>query len=109
MTRYIWHNDQWVPRSAFARRPNVGPYIITDTMQPALHPVTGQTFDSKSAFRAVTKEHGLVELGNDAPLSLAAPEQPSVKQDVIEAYQMVEQGYTPPPLETAEPGTRIYT
>ena len=108
--RYIWHGGQWVDVTNAPRRPRVGPYIITDTMAPAVHPATGLVFDSKSAFREVTRAHGLVELGNDAPSVPPAPAvQADLKQDVAEAINMLEQGYQPPPVETAEADTRIYT
>lgn len=109
--RYVWHNMQWVDVTDAPRRPRVGPYIITDSMRPAVHPVTGHTFDSKSAFRAVTKAHGLVELGNDAPRAPAPlPNvQADLKQDVAEAIGMLEQGYQPPPLDVADADTRIIT
>lgn len=108
--RYVWYSGQWVDITDAPRRPRVGPYIITDTMRPAVHPATGEVMDSKSAFRAVTKAHGLVEVGNDAPRYAAAPAvQADLKHDVAEAFSMIEQGYTPPPVEAATPDTRIYT
>lgn len=48
------------------------PRVIGDTM-PALEHVDGKHYDSKSAFRAVTKAHGYQEVGNDAS-RLRAPE-----------------------------------
>ncbi len=43
------------------------PMISLDTMPAAQHPCDGQHYDSKSAFRRVTKAHGCIELGNDKP------------------------------------------
>lgn len=40
------------------------PMISTDTMDPVEH-VDGKFYTSKSAYRAVTKAHGYVEVGND--------------------------------------------
>lgn len=109
--RHIWHGGRWVDVTDAPRRPRVGPYIVRDGMAPAVHPATGQIFDSKSAFRSITRAHGLVEVGNDAP---TAPLRPAVdlgdvKASVAEAYSMLEQGYHPPPVETADAETRIYT
>jgi hypothetical protein len=59
----------WLKRYGPPRQPvNPGqfptPRVITDTMPPTEH-VDGKTYDSKSAFRRVTKENGLIEVGND--------------------------------------------
>ena len=40
------------------------PRVISDSMDPTEH-VDGRFYDSKSAFRAVTKREGYVEVGND--------------------------------------------
>lgn len=40
------------------------PYVIGDAMPPAEH-VDGRFYESKSAFRAVTRAHGLTEVGNE--------------------------------------------
>lgn len=45
--------------------PSVAAHVVDDTMAPLEHPITGEVFNSKSAFRAVTKAHGCVEVGND--------------------------------------------
>jgi len=40
------------------------PMLVSDTMDAAEH-VDGRFYESKSAFRKVTKQRGLVEVGND--------------------------------------------
>jgi hypothetical protein len=50
------------------------PRVITDTMPETAH-VDGKHYTSKSAYRAVTKAHGYVEVGND-PARLRKPEKP---------------------------------
>lgn len=108
MTRYIWHEGQWWPAAPRAPQPRV--HIISDHMQPLRHPATGAVIDSKSAFRAITRANGYMELGNDAPATTpsAATDPKDVRADVIEAMQMVEQGHQTEPLPGVAPGTRIY-
>ena len=50
------------------------PHVISDTM-PATEHVDGRFYESKSAFRRVTRENGYVEIGND-PARLRKPERP---------------------------------
>lgn len=40
------------------------PMVASDTMDPVEH-VDGKFYTSKSAYRAVTKAHGYIEVGND--------------------------------------------
>ena len=40
------------------------PYVISDTMDP-VEQVDGKYYTSKSAFRAVGKANGLIEVGNE--------------------------------------------
>jgi hypothetical protein len=40
------------------------PSVISDSMEPIEH-VDGRFYASKAAFRAVTKAHGLTEVGNE--------------------------------------------
>lgn len=42
------------------------PYVISDAM-PSIEQVDGRFYESKSAFRAVGKAHGLTEVGNEKP------------------------------------------
>lgn len=67
MTVYVYRNGRLVDRDTAGPR-HQGPVrgVITDTMSTALrHPSTGKLMDSKSQFRAVTRAHGCVEVGND--------------------------------------------
>jgi len=106
--RHIWHAGQWVDVTDWKRPPRKTPYIVRDTMAPAVHPATGEIMDSKSAFRALNRDHGLREVGNDA-LPGSAPPPVVSAAEIAQAYAMVEQGYTPPPNETVAPDARIYT
>jgi len=100
--KFVWFQGDWRDVTNAKRPPSVAPYIMRDSMAACFHPATGEMMDSKSAFRRVTREHGMVEMGNDAPAMTAPAHDPgSVAQDVAQAYQMLEQGYTPPPAESA--------
>lgn len=72
---------------------SISPNIITDTMNPTWHPCDGQIFESKSAFRRNTKEHGCVEVGDAAPFIPQAVETEDRKmaiKDAIEQLSSVE-------------------
>ena len=87
--KYVWHDGQFVD--------------VTDWKRPApKFPATGEMMDSKSRFREVTKAHGLVEVGNDCQnrQNPAADLAKDRKQDIAKAWQMVEQGYQAPPIES---------
>lgn len=43
------------------------PALIQDSIPATWHPANGKLYDSKSEFRRVTKQHGMVEAGNDVP------------------------------------------
>ena len=71
MTEYAWFRLEnghqvyrRVPEPVPARSSLPCPMLITDAMPPAEH-VDGKFYDSKSGYRRVTKERGLVEVGND--------------------------------------------
>lgn len=62
ITREFVELDEW------HRRRNKAPKsaaVISDSMEAAAHPCDGKVYDSKSAFRKVTKAHGREEMGND--------------------------------------------
>lgn len=48
-----------------------GPNVISDSLGEGVQGLTnmadGKQYDSKSAYRKSLKEHGMVEMGNDAP------------------------------------------
>ena len=46
-------------RSALPR-----PYVISDIMEPVEH-VDGRFYSSKATYRAISRAHGLVEIGNE--------------------------------------------
>lgn len=72
----------WTPLPAPERKAGIAParadlsvpHVISDTM-PATEHVDGKFYESKSAYRRVTRERGYVEVGND-PARLRKPERP---------------------------------
>lgn len=65
----------YTPRlSSSARSDLACPMVIGDTMPETEH-IDGKHYTSKSAYRAVTKANGYVEVGND-PARLKRPERP---------------------------------
>ena len=111
--KFIWHDGQFIDVTDWKRPAPVFPSIIRDTMSAAVHPATGQVLDSKSRFREITKAHGLVEVGTDTSQTTQKArtrDVKSVKKDIAEAWNMVEQGFEAPPVQTvSEWGeTRMY-
>jgi hypothetical protein len=110
MTRYVWHDGHWLAAPKRAPGTPSFPGIIRDHMDAVQHPCTGEILESKSAFRALTRAHGCVEMGNDAPI---APPQYQVdrkelRADIANALQQHEQGYRPAPSEHLATDARIY-
>ena len=104
-SKYVWHGGQWVDVTHWKPAPRRTPYIIRDAMDAMQHPATGEVFDSKSRFREVTRAHGLVEMGTDAPKSRNSgnekqQQEKAITKAVAQAYTMLEQGYQPPPNES---------
>jgi hypothetical protein len=98
--KYLWHDGQWV-EALPSGGGTAAPAIISDHMAPLRHPVSGQVIDSKSLFRRATREAGCVELGNDAPAAPSPPQRDaSLRTDLHQAWQKLEQGYRPtqPPM-----------
>lgn len=64
MTTYVWRNGKCVEKHK-AHPKKGGAFVISDTMPAMRHPITGKLMDSKSSFRAITRAHGCVEVGNE--------------------------------------------
>lgn len=67
-----WRKTYSPAQTAVARGNFPCPRVQTDTM-PLTEHLDGKSYDSKSAYRSVTKAHGYVEVGND-PARLRKPE-----------------------------------
>ena len=52
------------------------PHLLRDDMPPVQSMASGRMYDSKSAIRAEYKRLGMVELGNDVPMTPPAPKRP---------------------------------
>lgn len=78
----------------------VAPYVRGDSMRALEHPCDGKFYDSKSAFRAVTKAHGCVELGNDLkgkPKTHPGSKLPPGRKELlIKNYQLAKEGKLKP-------------
>lgn len=87
MTVYVYRAGRLVDRETAPPR-HQGPVrgVISDTMySPLRHPSTGKLMDSKSQFRAVTRAHGCVEVGNDTQRDTRRIDMPSLKGDISRA------------------------
>lgn len=82
--RIIWKPIQPIEvpiRTPPARGAFSCPMVISDTMDLTEH-VDGRFYDSKSQYRAVTKAHGCIEVGNDKLPPMKRPERPSVRESL---------------------------
>lgn len=85
-TTYIWVNGKCVEKTAETAARRAGAYIQSDTIQPMRHPITGKLMDSKSQFRAVTRAHGCVEVGNDTQRDTRSIDMGPIGADIARAY-----------------------
>lgn len=88
----------WVMRNGrLVRKERAGPLpssgrpfgVISDTMDPLVHPATGRLMDSKSQFRAITRAAGCVEVGNETQRDTRKPEVGGVKADIAQAIRQL--------------------
>ena len=78
-----WRKSYGAPKTFGPRSRLAMPRITCDSMDPTEH-VDGKFYDSKSAYRAVTKAKGFVEVGNDEA-RLRPPEKPKRDTRKIDA------------------------
>lgn len=72
------------PQAEKARSDLPIPMFIRDEMSETEHPCDGRSYTSKSAFRAVTKAHGCIEVGTD-PARFQTPSKPKIDRNEIRA------------------------
>jgi len=91
---YVWDPDQkkLVPKGQ--RKGASAPFVISDSMDATWHPADGKTYESKSAFRRVTRAAGFEEVGNERQKDSRRYDRVT-KDDVKRAIEMVRQGYRP--------------
>lgn len=71
---YVLRGGKLVPKSeAQPLEQRAGIYVISDTMEPAMHMASCRVLDSKSEFRKDTRAHGCIEIGNESPGSTRIP------------------------------------
>ena len=64
-TFYGWRDGAFVQIGSSDFSESVAPFVQDDSMAPLEHLVTGEKFDSKSAYMQRNKELGLSVVGND--------------------------------------------
>ena len=76
------------PRKEFVskRAPLATPMVIGDVM-PLTEHIDGRKYDSKAAFRAVTKANGCIEVGNDPARLRPTPKPKPDRKAIKEAVQ----------------------
>lgn len=87
---YVMRNGELVEKSQAAPlgRSNA-PQIISDYLPEMRHPITNELMDSKSRFRAITRAHGCVEVGNDQQTDRRTIDLGDRKRDIARAIEQL--------------------
>lgn len=85
---YVWRDGKVIEKSKAPPRSG-GVFIISDNLPGGAlrHPITGKLMDSKSQFRAVTRAHGCVEIGNEQQRDKRRIDMPDLKSDIARSIQ----------------------
>jgi hypothetical protein len=113
MVKYVFHDGKvrpW-PEAAAMRRPPARselacPYVVGDRLDDVLCPADGKRYDSKSKYYLAVKAAGCEIVGNEAAkmVEMGQKARSCVQRDEVgDALAKVKQGYTPGPLEMADP------
>lgn len=101
VARWVWNGKEMVsvPLDYKPRRIDA-PAVVQDSMDAIEHPADGRLYDSKSAFRRVTKEHGLEERGGEARVAPGTPYRQGMsdadyERSAKEAWEMCRSGNAP--------------
>lgn len=93
MTEYAWFDAgdgrqvyRKIPEPNRSRSDIACPMLIRDDMPPTEH-VDGRFYESKSAFRKVTRQRGFIEVGDDKSRFDMAPRQQSNRKAVKDAVE----------------------
>lgn len=84
---YVMRDGNLVPKDQAAPLKSGGVHIISDHLPDLRHPITGKRMDSKSAFRAVTRAHGCVEVGNETQRDTRQINTGNIKADIARAIE----------------------
>ena len=96
MTTYVYRNGELVEKHlASPRGKQYVSGVISDNIPDLVHPANGKRYDSKSAFRKVTKAHGYQEVGTEKQKDTRKLGHQDFKRDVGEAIQKLREGYRP--------------
>ncbi len=79
------------------------PMTISDHVDALQHPANGMFYDSKSKIREVAKAHNLIEVGTERQRDNRRNDA-CTNDEVGEAIQKLNQGYTPPPADSISEG-----
>lgn len=82
MTVYVIRDGKLVDKATAVPLAGCVGGVISDTMPGMRHPITQKMMDSKSQFRAVTRAHGCVEVGNDVQRDTRRMDMPNLKGDI---------------------------
>ena len=82
---YVLRDGKLVPKHMAAPKSGAAFFVISDEMKPMRHPITNKLMDSKSQFRAVTRAHGCVEVGNDVQRDTRRMDMNPIKADIAQA------------------------
>lgn len=96
MTTYVYRDGELVEKHLAP--PKGKPFVsgvISDTIPDMVHPANGKQYDSKSAFRRVTKAYGYTEVGNEKQADRRQLHHQDFKSDVVEAIKKINDGYRP--------------
>lgn len=90
---WVYRNGRLVPKHKAAPRFSGSVRgVISDTMDPLIHPCTGKRMDSKSEFRKVTRAKGGIEVGNEKLVdrrTLTDMDSASRKRDIDHAMRQL--------------------
>lgn len=90
MTRktYIWRDGKMVEINNQPRTESKAPYVISDTMDAAVHPCNGLWYESKSSFRKTTRAHGCTEVGNEVQKDRRQlGEVPGLRKEIVDSFR----------------------
>lgn len=109
--KYIWDKAKKEFVDYYSPERLASPTVIQDTIEATRHPIDRKFYDSKSAYDAVTRRHGATEIGPDGAREMVArwkgPPEVNVRGCIEKAFEKINQGYRPAPLERDDSISRV--